>query len=83
MPGATAEADDRTMSPVHATTDSEFEAAITSVQLLRQRLESAPDAIVGIDRDGAIAFVLPGYSGLRTLADLKPDVGFAGFRSWC
>ena len=44
MPGATAEADDRTMSPVHATTDSEFQAALTSARLSRRLPESAPAA---------------------------------------
>ena len=45
------------MSAVPATTDSDFQAAVSSAELFRQLLESAPDAIVGIGADGAIAFV--------------------------
>ena len=45
------------MGAVDVTSDSEFEAAVSSAELFRQLLESAPDAIVGIGRDGRIAFI--------------------------
>ena len=45
------------MNAASSTSDSEFQAALSSAELFRQMLESAPDAIVGIGRDGRIAFV--------------------------
>ncbi len=45
------------MRAVSDTTNPDFQAALSSAELFRQLLESAPDAIVGIGRDGRIAFV--------------------------
>ena len=51
--GVPVSADDGEMSVAPSTSDTEFQAALSSAELFRQLLESAPDAIVGIGRDGS------------------------------
>lgn len=74
-----------------STSDSEFQAALSSAELFRQLLESAPDAIVGIGRDGPIAFVnaqteaLFGYARATLIGELVeklvPERYHGGHRS--
>jgi hypothetical protein len=51
-----AAADDGRVSAVHTTSDSEFQAALSSAELFRQLLESAPDAIVGIGQRNSVDY---------------------------